>query len=101
MTPAKSANHQFEAARAQKLAEYARWSGDRSLRAGRLVHYLGSEVIGAKDLDKNQIPGEIACLIDEGLHVAWAEASGVAYVCVWEYPAPQPEWSAVFRESDS
>ena len=83
-----------------KLLEFHTWSRGRNFSGLRLVQYCGVEMIGAHDINLNEIDDRISGYVREGFYVGWAEQSGRLYLCVWEYPGPVPPWPRVFAEED-
>ncbi len=86
-----------------KLSAYRRWLARQALRnrtKARAVQYCGWELVSAFDLLLAEVEQEIEGLIAEGFRVDWAENDGWVYLRIWEGPGPEPDWDAVFAESD-
>jgi hypothetical protein len=83
-----------------QLAAYRLWASDKIGWSGRLVKYSGVELVGAIDIEPDEIEEEIIGLASEGFRLDWNEHAGKVYLCAWEYPGPEPTWNLAFAEEN-
>jgi hypothetical protein len=81
-------------------AKVKEWLSRESPAKVRLVQYSGIEHLGSIDVLAEEVGEQVRGLICEGFSVKWSVDAEVAFLCVWEYPGPEPEWAKVYREMD-
>ena len=91
---------EFEKSLNVKLTQWSNWANENSFTKCRLVQYSGVELVGALDVPLDEIETQIKGLITEGFYVDWKPQGQIAYLRVYEYGGPEPDWKKTFAEKN-
>lgn len=80
---------------AAQLEAFRVWRTTHSFPRCRLVQYTGVDLVGALDVEPDDVEPEIAGLLAEGFRVDWLDGGAKIYLRVWEGTGPEPGWPDV------